>query len=257
MEHNFFFSGILSGFTSRFFISPFDVVKIKTQLGLIDNKKLFFGIADLYKKNGIKIFWQGNFISSISYSLYVGNQFWAYENSKKYFPDSPIINGINSGLFASISTYPFYAAKTRIMAQNNNIRYLTVDGLKKIRPRTIYDGFIISALGTIPSTVIRFVTYENLLPKFEDNKYKIEIVGGISGCLAQTVIMPLDNIEKKMQINRYYDELKKKNIIDTARTMYNNNGVKSFYRSFTPTIIKTTIASSLIFSMYNKIQKIL
>ncbi len=245
MNENFT-NGVIAGALARTIIAPLDFLKIRYQI----NKN--YSIKYIIKNEGYLSFWKGNFVGSMYYAIYCGNQFLIYEYLKKNYNLNPLLNGGIAGLGTSLVTYPLDSIKTRLVSQSNTFIYRNIIDIFKKNPKYLFDGLGIHLFSIVPYTSSKFYTYELL------NSYNINIIssGAIAGAMAQTITMPMDNIEKRLQINRFSNEKNfKKNInyILFIKNIINKEGIKSLYKGLTPALIKQSITSSLIFSIYNKL----
>ncbi|KAK9237613.1 mitochondrial carrier domain-containing protein [Lipomyces kononenkoae] len=139
--------GGISGLTSRFFVSPLDVVKIRQQLqttsfrsrdGAVGTtirtapvyRGMISSMMQIYKDEGITGLWKGNLPAEILYLLYGAIQFTTFHESNlllnAYASEymlpglQQFITGAASGAAATIATYPLDLLRTRFAAQGNN-----------------------------------------------------------------------------------------------------------------------------------------
>ncbi|VVU94630.1 Mitochondrial carrier protein [seawater metagenome] len=249
--NNDFLSGLIAGSFTRTLIAPLDFIKIRKQIG----KE--FRIRNVIKNEGYLGFWKGNLIGSLYYGGYCGIQFLIYEECKSKLDLNPVINGAITGLTTSCITYPLNTIKTRYISQINISIYNHINDIWKRNPSYLFDGISINLLSIIPYTATKFFCYEYLLNKNLGN-YEIPIAGAVSGILAQTITMPMDNIEKRIQLERFTlkDYNKKINFINITKGIIQKDGYMSLFYGLKPAILKQAVASSLIFSLYNYIRNL-
>ena len=87
------------------------------------------------------------------------------------------------------------------------------------------------------------------------------LVGGVG----KTVVYPLDTIRKRLQVQGF--EEGRRNLGATQKyngmwhcitTMYKNeNGIRSFYKGYTPGMAKAFLASGLYFSLFELFKKLI
>jgi len=82
--------------------------------------------------------------------------------------------------------------------------------------------------------------------------------GAISGAVSKLAIYPVDTIKRRLQARAFFEERRGADGIvtnhhrvwNTALEIYQQGGWKSFYRGVFPSLLKTTIATSLSFSLF-------
>ncbi|KAK9368415.1 mitochondrial carrier domain-containing protein [Lipomyces kononenkoae] len=140
--------GGISGLTSRFFVAPLDVVKIRQQLQTTSFKRqdgavrgintvpgpmyrgMMSSIIKIYKDEGITALWKGNVPAELLYLLYGSIQFTTFHQSNVLINEyaseymlpglQQFITGAVSGAAATIATYPLDLLRTRFAVQGNN-----------------------------------------------------------------------------------------------------------------------------------------
>ena len=80
------------------------------------------------------------------------------------------------------------------------------------------------------------------------------IFGSLAGFSAAASTQPLDNIKMVLMIPPKDVKLGSNflsNLQVAARFVYNDGGLRAFYRGITPNLLKTTFSSSIFFSFPN------
>ncbi|KAJ8103170.1 mitochondrial carrier domain-containing protein [Lipomyces tetrasporus] len=228
--------GGLAGLTSRFFVAPLDVVKIRLQLqtnsfnGRGGQAPLYRGtissMAKIYKNEGLTALWRGNLPAELLYLLYGSIQFTTFHQanllmntyaSEYMFPGlQQFITGAASGAVATTVTYPLDLLRTRFAAQGNDSHRVYQSlrhSIQQIHADEGIAGFFRGLRPTVSSIVphmgIFFGTYvplKGLASRISDDlNLKTfgsdeAIAGMIAGTISKTGVFPLDVIRKRMQV---------------------------------------------------------
>jgi len=127
---------------------------------------------------------------------------------------------------------------------------------------TLYAGFWVSVLGTIPHIALSLGIYETLRdhfltqPENPDDVLSQVInyvgIGSIAGFVAGLATYPFDTIRRRLQVNGSLGSEKfYKNSLDCVRKMVSKEGVGSLYLGLTPYLLKIAPAAAIQFSMYD------
>ena len=117
----------LAGFVSKTITAPIDVVKVRTQIGTWDTHSGFQrAFTQLYKVEGFRSFWKGNFVGCLRLLPYSTVQVVAFHRFKLALSDkhgrlkpwSAGVAGAGAGLAATVVMYPSDTIKTRLIAQH-------------------------------------------------------------------------------------------------------------------------------------------
>lgn len=116
----------LSGVIGRSFTAPLDVLKVLTQIGVLQSDRGIRSLASKIKiKDGMRGFWRGNFTSCVKLFPHSVIQFTSFNQLKWTFSDElgrlsagkSIIAGTLAGINATLFTYPLDLIKTRLIVQ--------------------------------------------------------------------------------------------------------------------------------------------
>ncbi|RZF49101.1 hypothetical protein LSTR_LSTR008387 [Laodelphax striatellus] len=116
-------------------------------------------------------------------------------------------------------------------------------------PTSLFRGMTIFAGGSGPAHGMYFVAYEYFKVQLSSNFNK-NVAYGVSGAIATTVhdglMVPIDAIKQRRQMkgSPY------KSNIDCIEKMYKQEGISSFYRSFTTQLIMNIPFQSVHFIVY-------
>ncbi|KAK4989646.1 mitochondrial thiamine pyrophosphate transporter [Elasticomyces elasticus] len=191
-------AGALAGLTSRFCISPLDVVKIRLQLQTHSlSDPLSHPPANLYgpvykgtlstlktilREEGVTGLWKGNVPAEILYLTYGSLQFLTYRTTTQLLSTLPLadrlpnagtsfIAGAVAGSVATSATYPLDLLRTRFAAQGHDKIYASL--LSSVRdiyrfegPTGFFRGLSAGIGQIVPYMGLFFSAYETLKSLF-------------------------------------------------------------------------------------------
>ncbi|CAI2374329.1 unnamed protein product [Moneuplotes crassus] len=299
-----------AGSISAFIFHPLENLKLRLQAndgmsnnhlphyrGLVNTAKI------MYQTEGMVSFFRGVFVNFLGnssanfiffYMYAVEKRRWNYdrETSPSWVP---AIISLESGVVACLITNPIWTVKTRLGLHLNTqgkalsgfglTRKIVTDMWSKEGPTSFYRGFPAACLLSIYG-VIQMTCYENLNKLFgykesEKSYKKISpfFIGGISKCLASTLLHPLTLVKTRQQKQRFStkeaqriidknlsEEVTKaaKNadvyyvtIHDSAKSIFRNEGMRGFYKGLSPNLIRIFPSSGVFFMIYEAMLKFL
>jgi len=280
-----FVSGGIAGVASRTITSPLDVVKILAQVGTKETKGGFFqSFANIYKNEGIKAFWKGNFIACIRLFPYNAVQFASFNQMKVWWTDpvsgklsatSAGIAGSVGGITATIVTYPTDMIKTRLTASHADKSKAKYHGIidafvtvaKEEGFLAFYKGLSTSVIGVVPFAGGTFMAYEILDKAWGKPKDKMTAVENfINGCLAasfaQTFSFPFDTIRKKLQAQSktvhesMRPDVEFNGMSDAFIQTVKKNGVLGLWRGTSANLAKVAPYAGIMFASFEACKRV-
>lgn len=283
--------GGISGFTARFFISPFDVIKIRLQLQasplfyskaqshiIPPYKGIIRSFKEIILQEGVFALWKGNSFSQILYMTYGASQFFAYSKciffldhifpEKTYNPFKIFVSGAVAGATATAVSYPLDLLRTRFAAQGKSKVYLSIshsirsiyteEGLKGF-----YRGINASIIQIMPYIGTVFLVYESSKKYISNSNYLIPfsdiLPGIISGTVGKTIVFPLDLIRKRLQVQGptrtkyFYKYIPVYNkIIKTGIDIIKSEGILGLYKGWWISVLKTAPSTAITLWVYEK-----
>lgn len=178
--------------------------------------------------------------------------------------------GATAGTAATLATYPFDICRTafasqRTMSQGTkSISAFFQQAIMKDNSmplRTLFAGSGPAVLGIVPYMGLNFALYDYLVRKGDRvNVRDAGAAGAISGGVSKFVVYPLDTIKKRLQAQAFEtfwgSGIKRstsahyKNMVDCGLSIFREEGVGAFYRGLVPTVMKTMMATSLTFAIF-------
>lgn len=131
-----------------------------------------------------------------------------------------------------------------------------------------YRGFLATVLGIAPYAGISFLTYESLksslMEKYSEksNKKRLNtnvelLIGGVAGAAGQTVSYPLEIIRRHIQVAGITGQGKRLSIIETARDIFKQRGIRGFFVGLTIGYIKVVPLSAVSFVTYDFMKRVM
>jgi solute carrier family 25 (adenine nucleotide translocator) protein 4/5/6/31 len=239
----------------------------------------------IYKEQGLKAFWRGNFTNVIRYFPTQAFNFAFKDSIKSMFPKYSskdnfgrfvLVNVFSGGLAGAGSlciVYPLDYARTRLASDVGKGRQ-TFSGLADCLAKTskgprgwlaLYNGFGVSVLGIIPYRGVYFGMYDSLAglnPYREDNslvglaaKFAVAQVTAITAGYAS---YPIDTVRRRLQMQSELprDQWNYTGTADCFRRIFKEEGLASFWKGAGANVIRT-IGAALVLVMYGEAQRLM
>uniref|UniRef100_A0A8D0EE98 Mitochondrial thiamine pyrophosphate carrier n=1 Tax=Salvator merianae TaxID=96440 RepID=A0A8D0EE98_SALMN len=199
-----------------------------------------------------------------------------------YDPDSECLTlstveiaaaGSASGLVTRAMISPFDVLKIRfqlqieqISSRNPHAKYHGIwQGVYKILqeegPRAFWKGHIPAQLLSVTYGAVQFVSFEFLTKlvhhatSYDARDFTVHFVcGGLSACAATVAVQPLDTLRTRLAAQgepKIY-----RNLRHAVVSMYGQEGLLTFYKGLTPTLIAVVPYAGFQFSFYSFLKKL-
>ncbi|KAH3755918.1 phosphoadenosine-5'-phosphosulfate (PAPS) transporter, mitochondrial [Pelomyxa schiedti] len=281
------FAGGLAGVVSRTATAPLERLKVFMQVNGTSpyGAGVLGSVYQMIKTEGIRGSLRGNGVNCVKVLPTSSVKFLAFETFKralmppgaKQLPAGrKFIVGACSGVISTVLTHPLDVARTRITLQVG--RSSSADKYKGIMGtlstmvaeegiRSLFTGVTASIVNVAPFNAINFAAYE-LVKEAVESRVRVKSVllssayGAISGCVAMSVMYPLDVVKRTMMATarkRTASGAVVGNIttVGTARSIYSTQGIRGFYRGIIPSYAKVVPTVSLTWFTYETAKKFL
>ncbi|XP_069769089.1 mitochondrial adenyl nucleotide antiporter SLC25A23-like isoform X2 [Narcine bancroftii] len=271
-------AGAVAGAVSRTWTAPLDRLKIHVQVNDSKGVNLLGSLKAMVKEGGYTSLWRGNGVNVMKIAPETGIKFLAYDKYKRLFSDSHtkldihqrFAAGSLAGVTAQTIVYPLEVLKTRL-ALGNTGQYKGINNCMKILVRNeglaaLYKGFLPNLLGIIPYAGIELTVYECLKKGYcqwythdpKDPGIFIYLgCGTTSSTCGQLGSYPLALIRTKMQAQAICKDGTQVSMVQHIMTIMREDGLRGFYRGFTPNCIKVVPAVSISFVIYEWMRNLL
>ena len=294
-------AGFTSSFISRTIVAPLDRLKVIYQVNYQGSKnkppKVFNGLEEIYKKEGVRGFFRGNLINVIKGSPEVGIRMYLFEKIKWrylcYHKEKPsntflLFSGAFSGVVANAVIFPLEVLKVRIVTTDKHLCVGIINTMKKISHEpggfiNFYSGFEASLASAIPNAGISLYCYEKIKiivsgkASVDNANYlstsMIIFVGGLSAIISSTILYPFQTVQARMIMHNlkhseFAKEIKDNNIntksyiqkskfFSSIYWIMKIEGITGFYKGYSPAVLKLSIGNGTGFGIYEKVKQIL
>lgn len=289
-------AGCVSGGTSRLFLSPLDVLKVRLQLQLepvawasqsSKYKGLWHAASTILKEEGVRAFWKGLVPGELLYVVYGATQFSAYEvvkrrlqDSLKYPNDTPqiwavnFVSGWSAGAVATMAAQPFDTLRTRLIGQGEPKVYPTfkqavLQMYSENGVRTFYKGLPPALLATASQAGLQFCFYHGLISAWDtlvsrQSQLQSLVCGSLAGITSKTLLLPLDLLKKRFEVQgfeearRHFGRTRKyQSLRHCFLSVWREEGMLAFYKGSSASILKAAVSVSLSFTFYERTLKFL
>ncbi|KAB8274594.1 mitochondrial carrier domain-containing protein [Aspergillus minisclerotigenes] len=239
-------------------------------------------------RHGIYGLFKGHSASLIRVFPYAGINFLAYEQLQRAIIISPQTDtpfhrffcGSTAGAISTIFTYPLELIRIRLAfetEQNTKSSWFRIcrkvyfESGGKGSLFNLYQGIGPTILGILPYAGTSFVTHDLMRDQLRSPlfaAYTLErgsstrltavaqlCCGAIAGIVAQTVAYPIDILRRRMQVGSVVGS--RSGIVETARRVYMERGVKGFYVGLTIGYVKMAPMVATSFYVYDRTKRLL
>jgi solute carrier family 25 thiamine pyrophosphate transporter 19 len=276
-------AGAVAGAGSRLATAPLDLVRIRWQL----EKTVTYPRPSLWttlktiaeNEGGVRALFRGSVAATYLWVGYSIVQFATYARVRAFLEsednaENPhptlvsFLSGATAGLTATAATYPFDICRTIFAARGvasqplasstgttvpppTSLYEFTFSVYHKRGIKAFYAGGSTAALQIIPYMGLNFAIYDRLTAG-DKRVTSSGIAGSISGGISKIIVYPMDTIKKRLQAQAVFGSSGDRydGLLDCFTKMLRREGFSAFYRGIVPSVAKTTIATSLTFSLY-------
>ena len=174
--------------------------------------------------------------------------------------------GSAAGIAEHVAMFPVDTIKTRMQAipapgvkLSNTVATAMSSIIRKEGFMGLYSGVGTVAVGAGPSHGLYFVVYEymkNFLGASNDDTHRpleTSVAAAIATVIADGFMTPLDVVKQRLQLpNNPY-----KSAMDCASSMFREEGLRPFFRSYNTTVIMNVPFVSIHFAAYESCKKLL
>ena len=222
--------GLISNTLSTSIVHPIDVTKTRNQVNIMYNKSIPINkvIMDIYKGNGVRGFYKGLGPQLMTYPFFWGIYFQTSSATKRYYGDikpSFMENAFitfGSASLASSIVNPLFVLKTRM--QTSEVKTSAVAIIKQLYKenglKSAYKG-LPSSIGNNVKLGIQFPLYDYL----KSSTDSVLFSSMFSKLIAATIFYPLDLVRVNQRNSPDVLTIK-----EVCNSIYNNHGVRGFYR---------------------------
>mmetsp|Transcript_12196 Transcript_12196/g.19829 ORF Transcript_12196/g.19829 Transcript_12196/m.19829 type:complete len:395 (-) Transcript_12196:708-1892(-) len=187
-----------------------------------------------------------------------------FEKTKQHLQKTTTSLACGGAAGAIARTFVAPVDRVKILMQVSHLKgteakYKTVTGtfrqiVKDEGWRSLWRGNLTNCIRVIPHTSVQFSTYPFFKGMFVDDGEKVTIPvrllsGAMAGMSAATVTHPMDCIRIRLQTQ---PELK--GIMDASRSMFAENGIRTFYKGYVPAMLSLSPFIAVNFATFDTLK---
>jgi solute carrier family 25 folate transporter 32 len=235
----------------------------------------------LYQREGIKAFYKGLGTTLLAYvpnwAIYFGSYNYAKTRWSKLIPDGNpmlinLLSSVTAGATCNVITAPLWTIRTRMQTQAGYGQYKnTWDAYRKIKAnegiKALYRGIVPSMFGLI-HVGVQFPTYEYLKEKqagwmHRDIKdltaSQVFFASAASKIIASVIAYPHEVVRSRLQVAGQAMHIQESaavpfksysGVTDALRTIWEQEGLRGFYRGMGTNLLRTVPAAVITLSSY-------
>lgn len=287
-----FISGGIAGAVLRTVVSPFERAKILLQLqglGTAAYNGMFLTILKMYREEGWRGWFRGNFLNCVRIFPYSAVQYSVFEKTKVLIlqykgtdelrASERLVAGSAGGISSVLVTYPLDLIRARITIQTASLNKLNRG--KLVKPPTVfgtlkevyrneggitglYKGLVPTTLGVAPYVAINFTLYEKLRdlmdnsPQDWSNPMWKLLAGAFSLFVGGVLIYPLDLLRKRYQVaSMAGGELgfQYRLVTHALVHIFTNEGFGGAYKGLTANLYKIVPSMAVSWLVYDSLRE--
>jgi hypothetical protein len=176
-----------------------------------------------------------------------------------------LLCGGTAGFLSNIICHPLDTIKSifqfNLIARRNVIKKEIANMVRTQGIRSLYKGYSIVLISTVPSTGIYFMAYENskkIIKGPNESPLKQFCCGIYAQFLSNVIFTPRDVIKERLQIQNFQQgEMKNKytGAINALRVILKEEGLSALYRGYWQTLILWGFYGGIYLSIFTKLKE--
>ncbi|KAG9450475.1 hypothetical protein H6P81_010440 [Aristolochia fimbriata] len=287
-------AGAASGAIAATVVCPLDVIKTRLQVhgikqmpksGLGGNL-IITGLEQIIKNEGFRGLYRGLSPTILALIPNWAVYFTVYEHLKGLLVSNVdgnhqppvvahLISASSAGAATAFATNPLWVVKTRLQTQGMRtgvVPYTSIiSALRRIAHeegiRGLYSG-LLPALAGVSHVAIQFPAYEKIKSYLasRDNTTvdklgagKVAVASSLSKILASTLTYPHEVVRSRLQEQGLarHAEIRYLGVADCIKKIFQQEGIRGFYRGCAINLCRTTPAAVITFTSYEMINRFL
>lgn len=243
-----FLSGGLGGICLVLVGHPFDLIKVKVQIGA---GSALHVLKDIIKTGGLRGLYRGVTAPLIGVTPIFAVCFWGYDLGLSIYDsltikERPMKKVMFAGGFSALPTTLIMAPSERIkvvmqtshMSFGGAVRHVWGQG----GLNSLFRGSLATLTRDIPGSVAYFGVYESAKKAFSPTVGGVLLAGGLAGMANWAVAIPADVVKSRLQAGSG-----KQGALHILRTMLKEEGIGSLFRGLVPVMLRAFPANAACF----------
>ena len=266
-----FICGTFSGFLARTLTSPLDVIKLLIQVGK-KGESISDCCRDIYKRQGLLGFWNGNTISVMNQGFYSGIKFFVVKEITSYTGNhvnastvESAITGAVAGLISQATVFPMDLIRTRIIVHPKKYTGFFQAARMIVQEEgvtSLWSGLLPTIVGSIPYESSQYLVYGQLR-QFSVNRenkplspLQNAVFGTMAGMISATVAYPFESVRKLMMVTDENGNKLYHSMIGCIKEVVKKDGIQGLYRGVGLNAFKVIPYSALQYTLYDEVCKV-
>ncbi|KAK7277787.1 hypothetical protein RJT34_22804 [Clitoria ternatea] len=284
-------AGAAAGVIAATFVCPLDVIKTRFQVhgvpqlanGSIKGSLIIGSLEQIFHKEGLRGMYRGLAPTVLAMLPNWAIYFTIYEQfksllcsndeSRRLSVGANVVAASGAGAATTIVINPLWVVKTRLQTQGMRpglVPYRsTLSALKRIAHaegiRGLYSG-LVPALAGVSHVAIQFPTYEKIkfylankdgIAMDKLSARHVAIASSVSKIFASTLTYPHEVVRSKLQAQGHHSEKRYSGAFDCIRKVFQQEGLRGFYRGCAINLLRTTPAAVITFTSFEMIHRFL
>lgn len=222
--------------------APLERMRLMQQVG---NSRGYLPASLPVSFSSFRVLWQGNLFNvmrvvpvySIRFVVYEQLRGSAHTNNSNSLHVN-FLCGSLAGFLSTLMAYPLDVIRTRLSLGTTLKQSLISSG-----GRGLYTGLTINLIEIMPYVGIYMSTYDLCRRVHEKGRL---VSGLIAGFASTCICFPLDTLRRNAMVLQRPAALSMNTL---ARTLYNNGGIRRFYKGLPVALVKSVPASAITLAM--------
>lgn len=282
-------AGGVASFLGRFCSQPLEVIKLQVQLQNnnihIDKKTIPAIVYQIWEYDGVRGYFRGHNAAQMLGIIQGSTQFWGFNQFRMLLNETFLINygrtrdfmsGSIAGSLSVIMLNPLDTLKTRVISQRinktskHNILQMYYKTLYNEGIRALFRGTSAGVAQVAPLIGLKFMFYNFFCDVLSNRNGKTTVKsklpgyvlftsGALSGIFSNALTYPMDVVRRKMQLTNVKKQsstdlqIACRKMVLCGSAIQKEFGFRGFFIGMVPSLLKSSVSTSVTFFVYDKL----
>lgn len=279
-------AGAVAAMVSRTFVAPLERLKLE-YIVRGEQKNLFELIQTIAATQGIRGFWQGNFVNILRTAPFKAINFYAYDTYRNYLCKfsgneeatnfERFVSGAAAGITATLLCLPMDTIRTVMVAPGGEALGGVIGTCRHMIQTegffSLYKGLVPSLIAMAPSGAVFYGVYDilkaaylhspegkkrtenmkqqggdlNALDQLELGPVRTLIYGAIAGACSEAATYPFEVVRRHLQLQVRETKM---NAVATCVKIIEQGGVPALYAGLIPSLLQVLPSAAISYFVY-------